>query len=290
MAWTTIETPNAKYVLLFSRHKRQSEKAPEKFDALVLEQTTLLLEELINTRQYTNVVKQATEQGKQIWITDAIQSKRAGLRYVAGEITFRATPLLGLILLLSAQKEKIKRRAFIKKAVAWGVLSPVIAWGATAVPLLHQKEIRYHKVAKVNAKISELIGGYGTSTARNLLTAEKCESWLAPKLQQELGRKPTIAMVWGSGHYGIMGLLLHPEERQRLLQKYGLNKFVKADYPKSFRIELKPDGTIKEIKEFPDTFPKQKKSAELPEPKTKQPELFGRRQLFSKTLDRMRRL
>jgi len=37
MAWTTIETPNARYVLIFSKHDKKAEKVPEKFDALVLE-------------------------------------------------------------------------------------------------------------------------------------------------------------------------------------------------------------------------------------------------------------
>ncbi len=297
MAWTTIETPNAKYVLLFFYHGigdigMTAEKVPEKFDALVLEKVGgVEVRNMPVDFQYRNVVKQAIEHGKHIWITDAAPSGRSVIRALAGAIAVGIAGGKGVKTLLEMRKKKeLNRRSFVKRVFGIGLLLPLLGVMGGTVAEMHHKEIKHHKLWKINTKIGNLVVGAGIGTARDLLTAEKCESWLAPKLQQELGRKPTIAMVWGGGHYDIRDLLLHPAERQRLLQKHDLEKYLKADYPKSFRIELKPDGTIKEIKEFQDTLSKAKKPAELPKPKAKQSELFGRRQFLSSAFKRMLRI
>lgn len=188
---------------------------------------------------------------------------------------------------LRAKKEKITRRAFIKKAIGIGLLSPGFAYACSIAPLVHQKEIKHHKAWKAHTKMGELMYGKWASTARDLITAEKCESFLAPKLQQELGRKPTIAMVWGSGHYGIRKLLLHPKERQKLLQKYDLTKFVEKDYPKSFKIHLDKRGNVERIEEFPDTL--QRKREQLIK-QEKQLKLLGRREFLSRMFGRIRRI
>ena len=67
------------------------------------------------------------------------------------------------------------------------------------------------------SKINELTAGKGMTVVRNAISAEKTETFIAPRLRQQLGRKPVIVMVWGKAHYGVKSMLKNPEKRKRIL-------------------------------------------------------------------------
>ncbi len=284
MAWTTIETPNAKYILLFSGPRRKIEKVPELFDAVVLESASLGPLFAVHHPQYEDVVKQAIEQNKQVWFTDAKPTEsieRKTINRFAGVTAILSAPVVAFYLKKALEKN-IDRRALIKGAVITaGVLSPLLAYVASVSARAHSKKIKYHSAWEAATKMQEQI--ILDIRARNLITAVKCESFLAPRLGQELGRKPTIAMVWHLGHYVVRELLLHPEKRERMLQRYDLGKFVKEGYLQSFKVQLRPDGTTKLIETFPETL-------KIKKPRTQpaKSEMLTRRKFLATMLRRRR--
>ncbi len=74
MAWTTAETENAKYVLVFSTHFTKTEPVAGKFDAVILESVSEipaispLADRTVSAKQYRKIVSDAAKQGKDIWI------------------------------------------------------------------------------------------------------------------------------------------------------------------------------------------------------------------------------
>ncbi|MBR9703679.1 hypothetical protein GOV10_06575, partial [Candidatus Woesearchaeota archaeon] len=57
---------------------------------------------------------------------------------------------------------------------------------------------------------------------REAIMARKLEEYVAPKLAEELGRKPTIGLLLGSGHTGIEWHLKHPIIRNITIKNYEL--------------------------------------------------------------------
>jgi len=86
MAWTTVETPNAKYVLIFGHHKLKIpyEKSPIKYDALVLETSgvsRVFSYGIKEAQPYKNLINQAIKNQKQIWLTDPAPTFKSRLDY-----------------------------------------------------------------------------------------------------------------------------------------------------------------------------------------------------------------
>lgn len=60
MAWTVVETPNAKYVLVFvGDHKKPVKPIPSKFDALVLETGLIMPQDIFRHNPYKEIVTSA---------------------------------------------------------------------------------------------------------------------------------------------------------------------------------------------------------------------------------------
>jgi hypothetical protein len=57
-------------------------------------------------------------------------------------------------------------------------------------------------------------------TFRNAITAKKLEEFVAPRLGKELGRKPRIGIVYGTGHAGLEGDLKHSWKRNFTITNY----------------------------------------------------------------------
>ncbi len=285
MAWTTVETPNAKYVLIFSPHYVMTHRSPKEFDALVLERGDIEPSKVTGAVTYWDLVKQAAERRKKVWIVDAAQSEKSRKVTHAKQIASAVSSGVGggLVVLTAflRSKKKISRRAFLAgTTISLGLLSPFICNQAMleTLKLVHDKEIERRGLWHLSAALSELfISSPGRIKLRNLVSAEKMEGFLAPRLRKELGRKPVIAVAWGSHHYGIVKLLQHPNKRQQLLKKYNLNKWLKKDYPKSFKIHLGKYGNVLKVEEFKETLkPKPKRKATKKEPKISRREFFRR--------------
>jgi hypothetical protein len=78
MAWTTVETPNAKYILVFSGHGETIPYFPSEFDALVLEHGEN--KNSIHFQQFGKLVEQAAKGNKQVWMADTPVNKKELIR------------------------------------------------------------------------------------------------------------------------------------------------------------------------------------------------------------------
>ncbi len=64
---------------------------------------------------------------------------------------------------------------------------------------------------------------------RNSVSARKIEEFVVPELQEQLGRKPNVALVYGAGHSGLKEDLQHPRLRNFYIGLYGLMNFPGID-------------------------------------------------------------
>ncbi len=284
MAWTTVETPNAKYVLMFLPHLRKFPNSPKPFDALILE----MAPELNQTPgywQYSKLVKQAIEDKKQIWVTDVRPSGASEFRYLLGKSVLGVSVLFGVSAFLKTlrSRKSLTRRQFIKgMIISGGILSPTLLESLVAFDTLHSKEIKHHKLLDFKVRSEDLLLGKGTGFIRSAITAEKAESFLAKRLYKELGEKPIIAMAFGHGHYDIKRLLEHPEERKKILHENNLEKYLYKDYPLSFKFHLDEKGKIQKIEKFPETLKIKRVPAKGVQVLTRRElltRMFGRRRL-----------
>lgn len=193
---------------------------------------------------------------KEIWLTDVPLTEKSRRRLNAGintNMTISSITALGslatfITALTKLARKKITKRKFIKLlALGAGLVSPITRQILTKELRTHDSKIKFHTLWNLDNKIDELIGGKGVTKIRNAITAEKTESFVASHLRQKLNRKPVIAMVWGFTHYGVKRLLENPIERKRILKENNLEKYVKKDYPKSFRIHFDANGKVSKI-------------------------------------------
>ncbi|MBI5553979.1 MAG: hypothetical protein HY917_04545 [Candidatus Diapherotrites archaeon] len=284
MAWITTETPNAKYVLIFSVHSGETEPSPTPFDALILETTGVSWNNALgayNDPQYQKILAQAVRGQKTIWLTDPGLSEKAGRWGKTKAGILGAATALGSNVLIRAlmNRKKMTRRQFLSRmAISAGLLSPglPIALSIIAPGQSHSEEIRHPSLWKKRTQISDIIYG-GLTTVRNAITAEKAETRIAPLLRKELGRKPVIAMAWGVGHYGIKELLENPQKRKKILEETRLTDYVTKDYPKAIRFRLDESGNPQEEKEYSFSFYQKPKKDPL---KPSSP--LSRREFFKK--------
>lgn len=223
MAWTTVETPNAKYVLVFSPHYRKAEAITTEFDALVLETGSYEPKNLFGKGKkscgyelYSNIISSAISKNKQIWITDTPPTKKGLAVDFAKQILPAALFIKGVKMAKRTidKRKNMGRREFLKKSsISIGLMTPV---GLQFLQMFPQKgEIKSDRFWQGSTKYMEFFSSPGVLKIRNAITAEKTERFIAPKLNTELGRKPVIGMVWGPGHYGIKELLQQPKKKAK---------------------------------------------------------------------------
>jgi len=258
MAWTTIETKNAKYILLFGTHFSERERSPVGFDALIIENNGAYAYDSMNLTDHKNLLKQAIEENKPVWLTDVELSEESERRFFIGNALQAAIGSVGGGVgvvktsenMLALKKKKITRRQFAKRmAISLGLIMP---FGRNVLEgLILQNlsgKIKNEKYWNATTKIDEFVMGKGVLEIRNAITAEKSEKFIAPELAKKLGRKPVIAMNWGAGHYGIRELLLNPAKRREIIRKNNLYEYVKPYYERSRRIIFE-NSKIKNIEE-----------------------------------------
>ena len=269
MAWTIVETPKAKYVLLFSWHNYKPLAVPSiEFDCLVLESGSgnpKQAPETIKSIQYRKLTEKAVKEKKPVWLTDVELTEKAYARsnrgtelrpYVAN--TLGGIGLATILKQIHSTNKKPTRRKFLKSAAGILLTAPAIRELIPEMTIInmqsHNNQIQFGILWQLDAKYNELISGKGMLEIRNAISAEKTESFLAPRLREELGRKPVIAMAWGSAHYGIKSILENPQERHRILRENKIGEYVKKSYPRSLRIHLDQNGEVIKIEEFKGTL------------------------------------
>lgn len=287
MAWETIETPNAKYVLIFSKHSITTEKSPINYDALILESGLDTPQGTMQAEQYAALVEQAAKNNNPVWVTDVAPTQSA---IIKGK-TMAALPVLvplviGAKLLLGNNSAKTTpRRQALKKIFAAIMLGASGATFADGVFLGRSKsQIKNPAYWKLSSKYTELFLGKGIITIRNAVTAEKTEKFIAPQLQKELGRKPVIAIVFGDRHYGIKEHLLFPHKRRQVLHKNNLEKYIVPEYERSYRIALDKAGKVWIVEERQHELKKlrEKQKVKTPKPVAQTRRTFLRRFLGRK--------
>lgn len=262
MAWTIVETPNAKYVLMFSAHVQRIERSPLEFDALILEvgpapksakDWTNFPQHAIKFSQYANLIGQATNGGKQVWLAvptptelTRIADRMRGVIFVGGTMGVgSAMHAMGTI-----------KGSDALKAAGLGIAAMPLIHILTVPLQIHRGRIKRHKLWKIATKVTELLSARGLVEVRNAVAAENAESLIAPQLQKKLGRKPIIAISMGSGHYGVKRLLEQPERRRRFLAEHNLERYVSADSLRALRFEIDASGNTRNLKEFHFSAPK----------------------------------
>lgn len=274
MAWEIVETPNAKYVLIFGSHITTSEKSPLQFDALVVESGGDKLENVASMKQYENLFGQATARQKPVWVTDVNTSFLGDLRSYA-TFPFGISPLLSAWAYSKSKKHTSRRKFF-----GWltlGLGSAVSTYWASAVATLGKGEIKHKKWRSAVSKFNGLLAGKGEILLRNAISAEKVEKFIAPSLRKG-NAKPVIAMVWGGFHYGVKDLLLNPAKRSQVLRENNLERWVQRDYPQTFSFKLDKQGKIVNLKKYELEI----KPKEIPKPREK----ISRRAFFTRPFRR----
>lgn len=292
MAWTIVETQNAKYVLLFSLHFLQTERSPLDFDALVLEtgwRDASGAAGVSQDRQYKELARQAAEGGKPIWFAVPASSEYSRQRKKLGSIGLAALSVAGgatggtAIAAAGLSGKKLTRRQFIAlHAATLGLMASPLAYLFHYPVYAHRRRIKHELVWKSLTKVQRFLSGKGFLEIRDAITAENAESFIAPQLRETLARKPVIAISMGSAHYGIRDFLEHPQARQRVIAENNLEKYVQRRSLSILRFEIRKDGTIRGVKKFPFRYG-QYKSAPPVEIPTEMP---SRREFFSRFLRR----
>lgn len=203
----SVSTAVADYFLHPGSHQRTthiSEKTLQRIDGLVLESgmvryEDLCLEEFRKNRQYTDAVGAAMARERNIFVVD-VPYACSDARVFLGEAGAKlALPFLaGLAGVAHAH-------------VGFGLLTlPAIAFcagDANQSSLLNQL-----------ASYAQFSNAYNSFGFRSAVAAEKLEQFVAPRLEEETGSRPTILLDYGAGHLDIAAYLQHPRIRKSVLR------------------------------------------------------------------------
>lgn len=237
----TISTPKANYVLVFTDNHGTTITPPDvAFDAVVIETGYNTHKEASkqapNSVDYFKILKKASQQKAQVWFTDASPidtDSKATSKNRAKLITMT----LGLLPTLKAgidlekvRTGKMPRRDFLRFGAFAG-----LSLAATGLGL---------KLGILQTKDRYAV------EARNALTAEKLEEFVAPKIQSEIKRKPTIVVVWGSAHKNIGSMLSNSTLRRNALKEIDFDKVLLRTYRNATRFRLDQKGKVINYEEF----------------------------------------
>lgn len=276
-----IETPEAKFRIIYSRHDIASQ--PEdmgKADAVAFEgigdyttkrQAEFLVVDLYDNRSSAPIVKRAKQEGKPIFFIDISEHDTADLIQKG----LRALEVgVGFSLLLSLSKDiinknKISRRDFLKKAAkGLGGLYFFSHIPKIIVSALDNIDGRSKQgaISRFLSDLDEKIHPETESivlTLRNHLMAQKL-TYIASHMRQSINKKPEIGLVIGAAHTGIEKALLEKNKERialidKLLRVPGLGKsreriatIARLDF------DEKPYNWVAQILEDPELIPIEK--------------------------------
>ncbi|MBI5229110.1 hypothetical protein HY991_03295 [Candidatus Micrarchaeota archaeon] len=222
MGWTKFETKNAKYILYLELHGSRAPKGGPWRTAhiLVLEGGSDM-----SKAQLLGCVNERRLRSKEVWFVDP------GVT-VFGSVQSMAPRLFGGALLVSGvydaakalkDNKRISRREFLKRGLIMGgklAAGTVLFPESLALPQALPGKINRRELLRITA--ASLSGAIPSPLIefRNAVSAEKIERYLAPQLAKQVGRKPTIALVYGADHGGLVEHLKNPRLRKRILNRF----------------------------------------------------------------------
>jgi len=275
--WELVETLNAKYVLMYGHHHRPQDFPKIAMDGLIVELRTPSQSDIPNdhfTRpvQVRDLVAHYARDGAQIWITDArdvteLTEIRAKLGHAIPLVTGAAT-------LSKSLQAKLPRRKFLKKAAGIAAGTSLIGYKPFINSLNLEGEIKNPLIIKMIHLPARIMAGKGIMRAREAVTAYKAEAVVAPQLAKTVGRKPTIGIVWGRGHYdGFKKMLMDQQAREKHLRKNRLERWIKEP-DRIIELRIDRNAVITGKKTSPVQFPA-KREPTKPKPQSRR-EFFRR--------------
>ena len=216
MGWITVETPNAIYKVVLETHLRDA-RLPIDVDATVVEMIGNI-STVIKSLEKGGIYKETREENmvqKPVFHGDFSSEKKIARIFLKGSASLVARSMT---------------LAVIAATISPSLFLPVGGLGMASMVshagLVPGREIKKRKVALPFLRAINQVyeGNDPLVTYRNALIAEKAEARIAPHLFQRLGRKPTIAIVYGAAHADIARLLSKPAERRRILRRKNLRK------------------------------------------------------------------
>ncbi|GEM_PF-6814071 len=228
MGWTTVETENAKYVVIFGSHFSAT-KIPAALDSVIIEATDNYqkLQSVVNKGlydfeknvQYGKLL--ADNRGKPFFVGDIPITKK---RVVRGAMT-------RVVALAALGTSFFPKAAIIPMSVLLilpGMLPP-------------GKELKLRKpIRKLVALTHPIFEPALAGSFRNAIIAEKAEKSIAPQMRQQLGRKPVIGIVYGAAHAGIVEMLKNPTQRRRQLSRVNIRKEGWNETTQVFEMKFNP--------------------------------------------------
>jgi len=260
MAYTDFETDNAHYYFVFARHVIGSTDEDifdsdrvDKLDGIVLEMahepTSAFYEQTPNPLEGRNIYG-----GDQYAVVFSrvkeLREKGIELPIYVGDCDINVLPsmavMMGNSMLRSQAAKRIARIAPPKYRAAAGLAAQLL----TNLPEMIGMGLSFLK-GKAPKGLDNIVSASGLvlphpiGEFRNALIASKLEDYLAPKLMDELGRKPTIAIVYGALHAGIRHNLQSEKRRDTVMGAYRKLNYLWFNKPTLDNlVELRLDGDM----------------------------------------------
>ena len=306
MAIVRAKGKNADYIIELGAHfPRPFIRTKEhlKADAYILEGTlkgqpikdkeiyASLLKTSLLQPGYREIFSEAERKNKTIWSGD-ISYKSLTKDVLKSSLQMAPAIIIGVALgqLIAKKlesKNRLTRRKFLNFASRIGISVGTAVAMARITPPSLTSTVAMIKKGKMPQWLLDLgvsvddIVKTAMREGRSAVVSEKAESFIAPHLKKELGRRPTIYMFYGAGHLSIPKLIENPNYRKKILQAFSPpENYFKSPVLRDC-IEFRPDGRIK-IHEKVIEFPKPKKTAlKDPAAKKRMPKKVSRRDLLT---------
>lgn len=245
MSYTHFSTGNGEYWLVHARHDAPvneiifDDDRIKSLDAIVLEDCGLG-SAVFSYDTYASVVRAAKGNNVNLYTMDIdvnsdakYEEIRKGLAWGGGIAAISCCVAANIL----KRKKKLTRRRFL--GIGAGFLASLGVFGigyglqkADEAIVGSRKEA--NGIATKAIALETEIFDTEVATLRNAVTARKAEEFLAPMLEQKLGRKPKIAVVYGALHAGIQDCITDRELRNDIIASFSE---VLSEYRKSATFE-----------------------------------------------------
>ncbi|MDI6738451.1 MAG: hypothetical protein QME12_08150 [Nanoarchaeota archaeon] len=242
MSYSRFSTSNAEYWLVHARHDAPvneiifDDGRIKSLDAIVLEDCGLG-SAVFFYDTYAPIVRAAKENNVNLYTMDIdvnsdakYEEIRKRLAWGGGIAAFGCCVATNIL----KRKKKLTRRGFL--ALGGGFLASLGIFGigyglqkADEAIVGSRKEAS--GIARKAIALETEIFDTEVATLRNAVNAKKAEEFLSPMLMQKLGRKPKIAMVYGSLHAGMQDCILDRESRDEIIASFSgiLSEYRKSE-------------------------------------------------------------
>ena len=231
MAYRRYSTNNANYAQAYCIHDIAtyeeifSDENIKKFDAIVLESGEMIYPpQVINTHQYSKIANSLIQnnQNAKVYITDVYLSSKLKEDWIdeLSEILCGIGFLVVVGSYVANRTKKISRRSFLGWSL--GSVAAIAAINVSSYSSIYLGSIN-GEAWPILPKIVEMkyrLANSRVVTMRDAINAKKIEEFVAPKLKEELQRKPNIALVYGTAHAGLETCLEDKQLRDELLENF----------------------------------------------------------------------